>query len=53
MVKPGRSVAIMLSKRSRRKLILLRRASGNLLETHEGAFGRRAEFYDGIPLVVA
>jgi hypothetical protein len=52
LVKPGRPDAIMLSKRSRRKLSSLRRASGNLLETTVDAFGRRAEFYDGIPLVV-
>jgi hypothetical protein len=30
----------------------LRRASGNLLETDVDAFGRRALFYDGIPLLV-
>jgi hypothetical protein len=30
----------------------LRRASGNLLETDVDQFGRRALFYDGIPLVV-
>jgi HK97 family phage major capsid protein len=51
-VKPGRPDAIMVSKRTRRKLSSLRRSSGNLLETDVDAFGRRAEFYDGIPLVV-
>jgi HK97 family phage major capsid protein len=52
MVKPGRPDALMLSRRSRRKLSALRRASGNLLETDRTDFGRRALFYDGIPLIV-
>jgi HK97 family phage major capsid protein len=52
LVKPGKPDAIMLSKRTPRKLSSLRRASGNLLETDVDAFGKRAEFYDGIPLVV-
>ena len=51
-VRPGKPDAILLSKRSRRKLSALRRSSGNLLETDTDAFGRRALFYDGIPLLV-
>ena len=51
-VKPGRPDALLMSKRSRRKLSALRRASGNLLETDRTDFGRRALFYDGIPIVV-
>jgi hypothetical protein len=41
-----------MAKRTRRKLSSLRRSSGNLLETDVDAFGRRALFYDGIPIVV-
>ena len=41
-----------MSKRTPRKLSSLRRASGNLLEVDRDQFGRRALFYDGIPLVV-
>lgn len=52
LVKPGKPDALFLSRRSRRKLSSLRRASGNLLETGVDAFGRRALFYDGIPLIV-
>lgn len=52
LVKPGKPDALLLSKRTRRKLSSLRRASGNLLETDVDAFGQRALFYDGIPLVV-
>src|SRR5215208_5042425 len=51
-VKPGRPDALLMSKRSRRKLSALRRASGNLLEVDRTDFGRRALFYDGIPIVV-
>lgn len=52
VVKPGKPDALMVSKRTRRKLSSLRRASGNLLETDVDMFGRRALFYDGIPLLV-
>ena len=52
LVKPGKPEALFVSKRTRRKLSNLRRASGNLLETDVDAFGQRALFYDGIPLVV-
>jgi HK97 family phage major capsid protein len=51
-VKPGRPDLLLMSKRTRRKLSSLRRSSGNLLETDVDAFGRRALFYDGIPLIV-
>jgi hypothetical protein len=51
-VKPGKADALFMSKRTRRKLSSLRRASGNLLETGVDAFGRRALFYDGIPLEI-
>lgn len=52
MVKPGPPDALLMSKRSRRKLSSLRRSSGNLLEVDRNDFGRRALFYDGIPIVV-
>ena len=52
LVKPGKPDAIFLSKRSRRKLKQLRRSGGNVLEVDVDQFGRRVEYYDGIPLVV-
>lgn len=52
LVVPGKPDALLMSKRTRRKLSGLRRASGNLLETDVDAFGQRALFYDGIPVVV-
>ena len=52
MIKPGKPAALFMSKRSRRKLSSLRRASGNILETGTDAFGRRVTMYDGIPIEV-
>jgi HK97 family phage major capsid protein len=52
MIKPGKPHVLFMSKRSRRKLSSLRRASGNLLETSVDAFGRRVTMYDGIPIEV-
>jgi hypothetical protein len=52
LVKPGKPDALFVSRRTRRKLSSLRRASGNLLETGVDDFGRRALFYDAIPLLV-
>jgi HK97 family phage major capsid protein len=52
VIKPGKPDALLMAKRTRRKLSALRRASGNLLETDVDAFGRRALYYDGIPILV-
>lgn len=52
LVKPGRPDALLMSKRSRRKLSSLRRASGAALETDRDQFGQRVLTYDGIPIVV-
>ncbi len=52
LVKPGKPEALFMSRRTRRKLSSLRRSSGNLLETGVDDFGRRALFYDGIPVVI-
>ncbi len=52
MIKPGMPDALFMSKRTRRKLSSLRRASGSVLETSTDAFGRRVLTYDGIPCEV-
>jgi HK97 family phage major capsid protein len=49
-VKPGRPDAIFMSKRTRRKLSGLRRASGAVLETGVDQFGQHVTYYDGIPV---
>ena len=51
LIPGGRPDALLMSKRSRRKLSSLRRASGNLLETTVDAFGRHVVMYDGIPVL--
>ncbi len=51
-VKPGRPSVIFMSKRSRRKLSSLRRASGAVLETGVDQFGQHVTYYDGIPVEV-
>jgi len=52
MIKPGAPHTLFMSRRTRRKLSSLRRASGSVLETSADAFGRRVISYDGIPVEV-
>ncbi len=52
LVIPGRPDLLAMSRRTRRKLSSLRRASGNLLETSVDEFGKRVLMYDDIPIVV-
>ena len=51
LITPGKPDALLMSKRTRRKLSSLRRASGNVLETAVDAFGRHVTMYDGIPVL--
>lgn len=51
-VKPGKPDALFMTKRSRRQLSALRRASGVTLETSVDQFGQRVTTYDGIPIYV-
>lgn len=51
-VTPGKPDVLLLSKRTRRQLKALRRASGAAVETGINQFGQQVETYDGIPLVV-
>jgi hypothetical protein len=53
MIKPGKPDCIIMSKRVRRTLKALRRAAGGgFFETDFNQFGKRVEFYDGIPIIV-
>jgi len=52
LVKPGKPDAILMSKRSRRQLKALMRASGSQIENDLNKFGQRISYYDGIPIVV-
>lgn len=52
-VKPGKPDVLFMSKRTRRKLNSLKRASGSgVLETTADAFGQFVVTYDGIPVEV-
>lgn len=58
MVKPGKPDVLLMSKRARRKLTQLQRASGGataagLLLTDENKFGIKMETYDHIPIYVS
>ena len=49
-VKGGKPHMLLLSRRSRRKLTALSRATGSgLLETDRNQFGQMVQYYDGIP----
>lgn len=52
MIKPGLPHVLFMSKKTRRKLSNLRRASGTVLETSTDSFGRRVLTYDGLPVEV-
>ena len=52
LIPGGRPDALLMSKRTRRKLSSLRRATGIMLETTVDAFGRHVVMYDGIPVLV-
>lgn len=53
LVKPGKPDALVMSRRTRRGLSALRRSQGHVLDSDVDAFGRRVEFYDGIPILVS
>jgi len=53
-VKGGKPDLLLMSKRSRRKLSSLSRATGSgLLVTDRNQFGQMAQYYDGIPVGVS
>jgi len=52
-IKGGKANMLLMSKRSRRKLTALSRATGSgILETDRNQFGQMVQFYDGIPIGV-
>ncbi len=52
-VRPGKPDLLLMSKRSRRKLQALVRASGSYLETEKNAFGEYIQLYNGVPVGVS
>lgn len=53
LVKGGKPHALLMSKRTRRKLKGLLQASTHYVESGELSFGRRVLLYDGIPVLVS
>ncbi len=53
LVKGGKPDALLMSRRSRRKLKSLLVASAHYVESGESAFGRQVMMYDGIPVVIS
>ena len=52
-VKGGKPHMLLMSRRTRRKLGALSRATGSgMLETERDEFGRMVQFYDGIPVEI-
>lgn len=52
-VKGGPPSMLLMSKRTRRTLNNLARASGGFLETDRNEFGQMVQFYDGVPVGVS
>ncbi len=52
MIKPGKPDLLLVSRRSRRKLMSLLRGAGNLFETDVNNFGQRVEYYAGVPIAI-
>jgi len=53
LVRGGKPDMLLMSKRSRRKLQSLIRASGAVLETRPGMFMEQIQMYNGIPIAVS
>jgi len=49
-VKGGKPDMLLMSRRTRRSLNVLARASGSFLEADRDEFGQMLQFYDGIPI---
>jgi HK97 family phage major capsid protein len=53
LVKPGKPDMLLMSRRSRRTLTQLVRASGAFIESEINTFGQWQQFYNGIPIGVS
>lgn len=53
LIMGGKPDLLLMSKRSRRKLKALRIAGGSVLESDTDSYGKRLNFYDGIPIGVS
>jgi len=53
LVRGGKPDILLMSRRSRRKLMVLARAAGTNLLIGDGALGQTVEYYNGIPLAIS
>jgi len=53
IVKGGKPEMLLMSRRTRRKVQALIRASGAILETIPGRFGEQIQMYNGIPIAIS
>ncbi|TET38933.1 MAG: phage major capsid protein [Dehalococcoidia bacterium] len=53
LIKGGKPEMLLMSRRSRRKLTALSRASGGILVTDRNQFGQMVEYYDAVPIGVS
>jgi hypothetical protein len=53
LVRGGKPDLLLMSRRSRRKIMALARATGNNLLIGEGALGQVVEYYNGIPVAIS
>ncbi|HZP26124.1 MAG TPA: phage major capsid protein [Dehalococcoidia bacterium] len=53
LVKGGKPDVLIMSRRSRRSLNSLARASGSFLEADRNEFGQMMQYYDGIPVGIS
>ncbi|TET17095.1 MAG: phage major capsid protein [Dehalococcoidia bacterium] len=53
LIRGGKPDMLLMSRRSRRKIQNLIRASGAILETRPGKFGEQIQMYNGIPIAIS
>lgn len=53
LIRGGKPDMLLMSRRSRRKIMALIRATGTVLETRPGMFGEIIEYYNGVPIYIS
>jgi len=53
LIKPGKPDCLVMSRRARRRLNILSRASGSALRQTQGDFGQFIDLFNGIPVLVS
>ena len=53
LIRGGKPELLLVSRRTRRSLSALSRASGGIVEQDRDEFGRMVQYYDGVPVMVS